>query len=332
MHNPPNPYPKPLDSTDTNWTSDSQSAWNGTVKTGANGTTDQAVPVVGDIAPTKYYNTQASTNGIVVTTANGGTTASITCNGTTLTESSSPGPGKIPIGTIKVATSGSKTVWDARENAWIYMTTIDLKKLAGSDGGYSGYTNYLAQDSDGLLYSTSDNTHPGVRLINGSQIYRSDGLNVVTNDPLYIQGDYNYVANHPEDKVPSAVICDSVDLLSNNWQDSNSNKSLSDRIANATTVDTAFIAGVDTTTNGNYNGGLENYPRLLEDWSSKNLTIAGSFVELWNTQVAKGKWQPTGNYYNPPNRVWSYDTSLASNPPPFTPFAVQAQRGAWWKI
>ena len=247
----------------------------------------------------------------------------ITCNGVTLSQGTA-GPGKIPVGTITT----SSTLYDAREGANIQMTTIDLKMLAGSSGGYSGYTNYLAQNSNGLLYATNSSAHPGIRLKNGSQINRSAGLTVVTNDPLYIQGDYN---NATGNTVPCAVIADSVNILSNNWQDSKSSGALSGRTATQTTVDTAFIAGVDTTTTGKYNGGLENYPRLLESWSGVNLNIAGSFVELWNTQVAQGKWQPTGTYYNAPNRVWSYDTRLATNPPPFTPFAVEAKKGAWWK-
>ena len=314
MHNPGFPYPNPLDSTDTNWLSDSQNAWNGTVETSANGMTKKAVPVVGNIAPGGYYNNNA---GIVVT--NG----TITYNGTTLTQSATPGTNKIPTGTI---VTSSNVVYDAREGAYINMTTIDLQKL-GAVGSYAGYTNYLQQNASGLLYATNSNTHPGVRLVNGSQINSAAaGLTVVTNDPLYIQGNYNNVAG-----VPSAVICDSVNLLSNSWNDANSAGGIGVRVASATTINTAFIAGVDTTAAGRYNGGLENYPRLLEDWSSKNLNISGAFVELWNTQVAQGRWPNTGTVYNPPNRFWAYDANLANNPPPFTPWAVEAQRGAWWK-
>ena len=50
MHNPPFPYPNPLDSTDANWLTDSQNVWKGTVETSANGVTQQAVPAVGSIA------------------------------------------------------------------------------------------------------------------------------------------------------------------------------------------------------------------------------------------------------------------------------------------
>ena len=316
MHNPPNPYPDPLDSTDSNWLADSQSVWNGTVKTSANGVGKAAVPVVGSIAPSGYYNSNAS---VVVT--NG----TITYNGTTLTQSNSPGANKIPSGTVSIS---GNTFYNAREGKYVRLATVDLKKLAGADGGYSGYTNYLP--SNGLLYATVNDAGatqvPGVRLANGSQIYNS-GLTVVTNDPLYIQGNYN-----TQSKIPSAVISDSVNILSKDWQDTNSlpSKGLSSRIAGETTVNAAFIAGVDTTTSGNYNGGLENYPRFLEDWTGKNLNISGSFIELWNAQVAQGAWK-TSDVYKPPNRNWSYDTSLINSTPPFTPCVVEAQKGSWWK-
>jgi len=326
MHDPLDPsYPNPLDSTDVNWLSDSQGAWNGTVQTSANGVTKKAVPVVGSIASdaTGYYYNYINTKnkGILVTGSTTGNT--IKCNGITLTESATPGTNKIPTGTIITS-----SVYDAREKTNIKMTTIDLNKLSAGTG-YTSYTNRLSQNTSGLLYAyNTDPLHPGVRLVNGSTINSPQGLTVVTKDPLYIKGDYNNVA-----KVSSAVICDSVNLLSNNWDDAKSAGALSGRVAWTTTINTAFVAGVDTTTATpkQYNGGLENYPRLLEDWSGKNLNINGSFVELWNTQVAQGKWPGTGTVYNPPNRVWAYDANLANNPPPFTPWAVEAQRGAWWK-
>jgi hypothetical protein len=92
------------------------------------------------------------------------------------------------------------------------------------------------------------------------------------------------------------------------------------------------VAGVKTTTAGQYNGGLENYPRLHENWSGTNLNIKGSFVELWNSSVATGNWAYGGSQYTAPNRNWSYNAAYnnPSNLPPFTPYAVEAQRVAWW--
>jgi len=51
----------------------------------------------------------------------------------------------------------------------------------------SSIANFQIQPRD----DASGTQEPGIRLINGSQIYRSSGLTVVSNDPIYIQGDYN---------------------------------------------------------------------------------------------------------------------------------------------
>lgn len=339
MHTSP-----PLDSDNTNWTTVSQdnvTGWNGTVKSSVHGVTKLAVPVVGSIAPDGYYAGNAGLT-IIGTTIKRGIV--------TLAESGTPGHGIMPPGTIII----TSTLSDAREGTAITTTNIDLQKLAGWVTDTKGnlvqsYDNNLPLN--GLLYTTSSSnntpvTHTAIRLINGSTIYsgnvyagvdpitghvmtnNSGGLAVVTNDPVYIQGDYN---NRNTEK-PSAVICDSVNILSNNWNDSNSSKALSSRVASDTTVDTAFIAGVDTTTPGNYNGGLENYPRLLENWSGKSLNITGCFTELWNTQAATGHWKDTGNYYNAPTRNWSFDSLFKNGHfPPFTPHAIEAQKNTWWK-
>jgi hypothetical protein len=301
-----------LDSSSSDWLTESQTRWKGTVKSSVHGITELTTPVVGSIQPDGYYSNNANVkivNGV------------ITKGGQPLQN--------MPIGTIVTDTD----FYNNREGKYVRMTNIDLKKLAGyapSDpAGHPSFPNNLP--SNGLIYSTrNDNAiteQPGIRLLNGSEIYRTGGLTVVSNDPVYIQGDYNTV-----NKKPSAVFSDTVNLLSKNWNDINSASGLSSRIAQQTTVNTAFIAGVDTTTSGHYNGGLENYPRLHENWTGTELKIRGSFVELWNSQIAQGGWVYGNPQYTAPNRNWNYDTDFTvNNMPPFTPWAVEAQRGAWWK-
>jgi hypothetical protein len=99
----------------------------------------------------------------------------------------------------------------------------------------------------------------------------------------------------------------------------------------STTVYAAFIGGVDTTTTGNYNGGLENYPRFHEDWAGGTLTYRGSFVSLGTPRHNNGAWCGTGggcNIYNPPVRNWDYDSDyqLVQNLPPLTPRFVSVQQ------
>jgi len=60
-------------------------------------------------------------------------------------------------------------------------------------------------------------------------------------------------------------------------------------------------------------------------------------VSLWNSQIATGTWkygaQGSNSQYTAPIRNWNYDTSFSSGTsmPPFTPWAVEIRKGAWWK-
>ncbi len=302
-----------LDSASPTWTSESQTRWLGTVKSGVHGVQRRAVPLVGSIAPGGFYDSNAD-----VKIVNG-----------TITDRSG-NPLVVPPGTVRTTT----TFYNNREGKWVQMTEIDLRKLSGyADGDLPGSPSFPNRlPPNGLIYTTNSGVpssqEPGVRLVNGAEIGRAGGLTVVSNAPIYIQGDFNTVA-----KKPAAVIGDAVNLLSNNWNDANSNAGVSSRPATQTTINTAFIAGIDTTSAGRYNGGLENYPRLHENWGGQELRIRGSFVSLWNSQVATGYWQYGNPQYTAPIRNWSYEGSFSdgANLPPFTPWSVEMAKGAWWK-
>lgn len=287
-----------LDSDRSDWTDESQTRWNGTVKSAVHGVTSLAVPNVGSIASDGFYAQNAGLK-IVNTTAYNGAGSVVT----------------LPSGTIS-----QTQIYNYREGKYVTVTDIDMSLLNSS-----GYF-----PNNGLLYVTrtdaSSSQPNGIRLQNGSQL--QGALTVVSNDPLYIKGDYNSV-----NKKPASVICDSLDILSNNWDDANSHSSLGSRLATNTTINAAFIGGIDTTTTGHYNGGLENYPRFLEDWSNKTLRIRGSFVELWNSLMAQGAWLYGNPQYTAPLRDWNYDTDFndSTKLPPFTPYAVETERVAWWK-
>lgn len=306
-----------FDSDTASWASDAISTWNSTVQSGIHGVTERAVPVTGSIAPGGFYDSNAD-----VKIVNG----AVTQAGVPLVEGTN-----IPPGTITTTTA----FYNQREGKTVRMTNIDMKKLAGYHDCNGDGTPELCfpshLPSNGLMYATRTDAlateQPGIRLVNGSEIYRAAGVTVVTNDPVYIQGNYNTTA-----KKPTAVIADAVHVLSNNWNDANSAAGINSRVATATTVNTAFIAGIKPTSGSQYSGGLENYPRLQEKWGGVQLTISGSFVSLWNSSIATGNWPGTGSVYTAPTRVWSYDTSFASGTsmPPFTPWAVEVDKGAWW--
>lgn len=248
--------------------------------------------------------------------------------------------------TTTLATCGaaahSATMYNNREGAMIDMLDVDAQGLldclhstmlmgAGKDidevseGGLVWYLGVDGPDSAGL-------NHYGVRVRNGSELASSvagapdiRGLTVVTGQAVYVQGDYNAV-----NKKPAAFLADSLNVLSNNWNDANSAAALGSRVASDTTINAAFLAGTDTTGEiegaagqnlGQYNGGVENYPRFHELWTGHTLTYLGSFVSLNTPRHVDGDWVYGSPQYTAPARAWGYDEEFddAANLPPLSP-------------
>ena len=131
---------------------------------------------------------------------------------------------------------------------------------------------------------------------------------------------------------PAAVINDALTILSNSWNDANSNQSLNNRVASNTLINAAVMTGnTDTVAGGAYNGGVENLPRFLEKWSGKALAYRGSIVDLWNSVTATGAWSYGNPQYTAPVRDWGYDTDFSdpANQPPGIPFVYNIQRVQW---
>jgi len=306
-----------LDSDDPSWTATSQIRWAGTVQSAVHGVTSLAVPAVQSIDPGGYY---ASNADVVIT------------NNTVVKAGVALVPGvDMPNDTV----TDSSTFYNNREASNVRMTDLNLQRLAGYadqaeyDAGTPSFPNHLPDN--GLLYATRDDAivgeQPGVRLMEAGDIERDAGLTVVSNDPVYVQGDYNDV-----DKKPCAIICDSVNVLSSAWNnDADSLNIVNNRPADDTTINSAFIAGIDDTVGAAYNGGLENYPRMHESWSGDTLFIRGSFLAIWNSQVATGPWVYGNPQYKAPTRDWDYDDDFndLSKLPPFTPWAVEINRVSW---
>jgi hypothetical protein len=188
----------------------------------------------------------------------------------------------------------------------------------------------------------------GVRLKNGSKI-DEDGLTIASPNPVYIQGDYNTgrkydgsttppsnnatsVPTTPQvsgyTRAPCSVIADAVTILSNSWVDTAAG-TMPD--ASNTTVNTAIVAGIVPTNaygDGAYSGGVENFPRFLENWNNLKFTYYGSMVELFKSQQAIAKWQILG-VYDPPDRQWYFDTNFKIKPPPGSLMVYSYVKGKW---
>jgi hypothetical protein len=157
---------------------------------------------------------------------------------------------------------------------------------------------------------------------------------------LQLQGNYDTTntaylnTTNTTASVPAALIADALTILSTNWQDKNSNQSFSTGVRPAanTTVDAAVLAGVVPTTGTNgsaFSGGVQNLPRLLEDWGnagSTTLTMNTSLVNFYPSQMATNQWQDPGVYYYAPTRPFNYDTALANISPPGCPAVTGVHR------
>lgn len=184
-------------------------------------------------------------------------------------------------------------------------------------------------------------TEPGVRMVNGA-ILPAKGLTVATVDPIYVKGDYNtsdtagHVSTGSDTTYarPAALIGDAITILSGNWADATTLPSLGSRNAKDTTVNAAFLAGIVETTSGSYSGGVENFPRFLENWSGKTFTYNGSMVVMYPSRYATGRWGGTGDdfgIYNPPTRQWAFDQNFrdVTKLPPGTPVVRKIVRNVW---
>jgi hypothetical protein len=92
-----------------------------------------------------------------------------------------------------------------------------------------------------------------------------------------------------------------------------------------------MLAGIVPTTPGSYSGGVENFPRFLEDWRHRTLTYSGSMIVMYASEVATAPWVGTGTIYNPPVRNWNFDMNFLdpTRLPPATPAVRTTIRGRW---
>jgi len=125
-------------------------------------------------------------------------------------------------------------------------------------------------------------------------------------------------------------MADAVNLLSNSWDGSKAGNKLPK--AGSTTYNVALITGNTLTTDGSYNGGLENLPRFHERWTGLSCDIVGAFICAWSSQYATAPWSVGGNYYAAPRRSWFYDEDYGtpSNMPPWTPTTTSVSDVISW--
>ena len=174
------------------------------------------------------------------------------------------------------------------------------------------------------------------------------GFTVVSENPVYIQGNYNSSAVDPfwgtatavtPTQTPhsaASVIADSVTVLSNSWSDYTS-LVYPDVSGNRTPAAqayyrTAISAGksvpfpqpgfTSVANDFGTDGGMHNFLRYLESWG-QTLNYDGSLVSMYYSEYDTGTYKdgPGGDVYAPPPRNYYFDVLFLTpaNLPPATP-------------
>jgi hypothetical protein len=266
-----------------------------------------------------------------------------TCAGLTIIGS------PLPTGASCTMFSGDdEGFWDGRENIGADVFTIDLGALqtwaaANSARNYSIIYITFSNVNTGNL----SRDYPVVRIRNGATLRAP--VTIATDRPMYIWNNFNTVGWQP-----ASFIADAITFLSPIWTDAshavtthvpgtdwttpqkpavNTTMSVYAAIAaghSATPCDWQRSGCVVTTpppavaSTSNYGGGLENFPRFLEDWTNDPMIYRGSLVSLFQSRYAarrRWEWSGSGKYYNPPSRDWAFDLRFRdpNNLPPGTP-------------
>jgi len=263
-------------------------------------------------------------------------------------------------------TSSSASASDKTEGH-VTVTNLDVSKLTpllNNPSNASYFTNGVIYFKDETpLNTTGVNDTKALRLIKGGSL-PNGGMTVVTEDGIYVQGDYNTgttydattgnIVNSPPSNqtsgdplqntvagytLKSASLCaDAVTFLSNGWQDSYSYQTAtSGRVGSPTTFNTAFLSGHvptnsawdsadDSTTRS---GGGINFARVLENWNGNALTYHGSMVQLYDSKVFKTPWTPY--IYGAPKRLWYFENRFLNDPPPGPLEFTEYSRGRFYR-
>jgi hypothetical protein len=262
----------------------------------------------------------------------------------------------------------TNTFYDQRENDTIRATDIDMSILSRWLVTNAVVNNrfpntagvYSLSNVPNILYAADNRTVTSgqltaVRLRNGQTIptnlvniagnTQPSGFTVATPNPLYVQGMYNapVVAEQGTTNTthtyPASLASDALTILSGNWSDPTGDDSFSTgvRVAKSTTVNAAILTGVVYSAGSGattFSGGVQNLPRLLEDWGNGGavtLTLNTSIVNFFNSVRATHQFEAPGNYYYAPTRQFSFDLNFIdyTKQPPGTPMLSYILRAKW---
>jgi hypothetical protein len=224
--------------------------------------------------------------------------------------------------------------------------TVADPLCVGPNGGFPWPRTFLGNANEGRQ-NLPALFRRGLKIVNGNLINLplcpaavTCGLTIATENPAYIQGDFNSNSaggGFTDPSVAAAVIADAFTLLSNEWHDVNTFSSpfnAGGRQANTAWYRLGVVAGkgisfpipnwdttaIDGSQDFGTDGGVHNFMRFLERWNG-TLNYTGSIVSMYYNRQAVGLYNSGGNNYSPPNRGYQFDTNFL-NPvllPPRTP-------------
>jgi len=172
-----------------------------------------------------------------------------------------------------------------------------------------------------------------LRIFNGATIGATvSGLTVVSENPIYLQGDWNANGGWTEPHAATAVMGDSVTLLSNSWNDAtgfaqpyniggrNRNTQTWYRIAIAAGKGMAFPQPSGTSTDFGTDGGAHNFLHYLEN-GDQAVNYRGSLVTFFYNRQAVGTFKCCNTVYGAPTRNYAFDVDFLdpAKLPPLTP-------------
>ena len=175
------------------------------------------------------------------------------------------------------------------------------------------------------------------------------GLAVASENPVYVQGDFNANSgsngfNDPE--IATSIAADAVTLLSDQWNDVNSFTSpyaQTKRSAVTSYYRTAIVAGQTpyfsnptgiVSQDYGTDGGVHNYLRYLEDWSGDTLNYKGSIIFMYYSRQANSTFKCCVQVYSPPTRGYNFDTNFLTPAllPPRTPLFRDTNTTGWTRL
>jgi Tfp pilus assembly protein PilX len=179
-----------------------------------------------------------------------------------------------------------------------------------------------------------------LKLINGKLITPMVGLTFISENPVYIQGDWNAnsaAGGFADPHAATSVLADAVTLLSSSWTDDASFSSPYNSGGRLRPADSyyriAIVGGKNpafplptafTPANADFgtDGGAHNFLRMLEgEPGGSTLHYLGSIATFFYSRQATGVFKSSGNVYGVPTRDFAFDIDFLdpAKLPPLTP-------------